>query len=213
MRSSRPFVVPLILLGLMVAQALADDEGKPFAEARIVLQMADGDAESQTRVLNVANNLIKHYGGPDFVDIEIVAYGPGLSLLYPGNANEERISSLLANDVRFVSCMNTVESPASAQAWSASPEGAPDMPIPATVEPDTVTGMPPPIMSALPMNRAPDCAESGAVFSARLSVSARKLTAVHALRTAVSGVCAPAKRSRRTTWVIPMRSTTATATW
>jgi intracellular sulfur oxidation DsrE/DsrF family protein len=73
MRSSRPFVVPLILLGLMVAQALADDEGKPFAEARIVLQMADGDAESQTRVLNVANNLIKHYGGPDFVDIEIVA--------------------------------------------------------------------------------------------------------------------------------------------
>jgi intracellular sulfur oxidation DsrE/DsrF family protein len=114
MRSSRPFVVPLILLGLMVAQALADDEGKPFAEARIVLQMADGDAESQTRVLNVANNLIKHYGGPDFVDIEIVAYGPGLSLLYPGNANEERISSLLANDVRFVSCMNTVESRAGA---------------------------------------------------------------------------------------------------
>ncbi|MDH3758177.1 MAG: hypothetical protein OES93_10010, partial [Gammaproteobacteria bacterium] len=65
---------------------------------------------SQTRVLNVANNLIKHYGGPDFVDIEIVAYGPGLSLLFPGNANEERISSLLTNEVRFVGCMNTVES-------------------------------------------------------------------------------------------------------
>ena len=110
MRSLYLFVVPMILLGLAGARALADDEGKPFAEARIVLQMADGDAESQTRVLNVANNLIKHYGGPDFVDIEIVAYGPGLSLLFRGSANEDRISSLLANDVRFVACMNTVES-------------------------------------------------------------------------------------------------------
>ena len=110
MRYVSLFAVPLIILVLAGAQAIADDEGKPFAEARIVLQMADADAESQTRVLNVANNLIKHYGGPDFVDIEIVAYGPGLSLLFPGSANEERISSLLANDVRFVGCMNTVES-------------------------------------------------------------------------------------------------------
>jgi intracellular sulfur oxidation DsrE/DsrF family protein len=110
MRSACLFAVPLILLGLLAAQASADDEGKPFAEAMIVLQVADGDAESQTRVLNVANNLIKHYGGPDFVDIEIVAYGPGLSLLFAGSANEERISSLLANDVRFVACMNTVDS-------------------------------------------------------------------------------------------------------
>jgi uncharacterized protein len=111
-RAAFLFAVPLIMLGLAVAQARADDddEGKPFAEARIVLQMADGDAESQTRVLNVANNLIKHYGGPDFVDIEIVAYGPGLSLLYPGNANEARIASLLTNEVRFVGCLNTVES-------------------------------------------------------------------------------------------------------
>ena len=112
MRAALLFAVPLVMLGLAGMQARADgeNEGKPFAEARIVLQVAEGNAESQTRVLNVANNLIKHYGGPDFVDIEIVAYGPGLSLLYPDNANEERISSLLANDVRFVGCMNTLES-------------------------------------------------------------------------------------------------------
>ena len=99
MRVAPLFAVSLIILGLADAQALADgDEDKPFAEAHIVLQMADGDAESQASVLNVANNLIKHYGGPDFVDIEIVAYGPG------------RISSLLSNEVRFVGCLNTVES-------------------------------------------------------------------------------------------------------
>jgi intracellular sulfur oxidation DsrE/DsrF family protein len=107
--------VKLATLSLLVAilaplSASAQDDDKPFAEAHIVLQLADGDAASQERVLSVANNLIKHYGGPDFVDIEIVAYGPGLALLFTGNENEQRISSLLANDVRFVGCLNTVES-------------------------------------------------------------------------------------------------------
>ena len=73
------------------------------------MQLGDGDAETQARVLNVANNLIKHYGGPDFVDIEIVAYGPGISLLFPDNSNAERISSLLVNEIKFIGCMNTVD--------------------------------------------------------------------------------------------------------
>ena len=103
--------ITLLLLAAIVVSPLAiAQDDKPFAEARIVLQLADGDAATQARVLNVANNLIKHYGGPDFVDIEIVAYGPGLSLLFPGNENAERISSLVANDVRFVGCLNTVAS-------------------------------------------------------------------------------------------------------
>lgn len=87
----------------------AAESEKPFAEAHVVLQLADDDAETQARAISVANNLIKHYGGPDFVDIEIVAYGPGISLLFPDNPNNERIRSLLANEVRFVGCMNTVE--------------------------------------------------------------------------------------------------------
>ena len=92
-----------------MAEEAIDSDSKPFAEANIVLQLGDGDIETQARVINVANNLIKHYGGPDFVNIEIVAYGPGISLLYPDNPNAERISSLLVSDVKFVGCMNTVE--------------------------------------------------------------------------------------------------------
>jgi len=106
---------PALLLSLLpVALALhckavvADESDKPFAEAHVVLQVADGDAESQGRALSVANNLIKHYGGPDFIDIEIVAYGPGLSLLYPDNPLLDRVSSLVSNDVRFAGCLNTV---------------------------------------------------------------------------------------------------------
>jgi intracellular sulfur oxidation DsrE/DsrF family protein len=82
---------------------------RPFAEAHIVLQLSEGGAEYQSRILNVANNLIKHYGGPDFVDIEIVAFGPGIALLYADNNNLDRISSLDTNGVRFVGCMNTMD--------------------------------------------------------------------------------------------------------
>jgi len=92
-----------------LADEAIDSHSKPFAEANIVLQLGDGDAKTQARVITVANNLIKHYGGPDSVNIEIVAYGPGISLLYPDNANAGRISSLLVSDVKFIGCMNTVE--------------------------------------------------------------------------------------------------------
>ena len=104
----------LALLGLLVAIAgqaadFPEADEKPFAEAHILLQLSDGEEAVQTRVLNVASNLLKHYGGPDMVDLEIVAFGPGISLLFAGSDQQERISSLAANGVRFVACMNTVE--------------------------------------------------------------------------------------------------------
>ena len=111
----KSFLISVLLLfgSSFTSQALSldstDSDDKPFAEASIVLQLGDGDAESQAQVISVANNLIKHYGGPDFVNLEIVAYGPGITLLYPDNPNAERISSLLVSDVKFVACMNTVE--------------------------------------------------------------------------------------------------------
>ena len=103
--------VAALLCGLFLASAgqpAQASEDKPFAEAHIVLQLGDGDADIQARTLSVANNLIKHYGGPEMVDLEIVAYGPGISLLYPDSEQHERVASLLASEVRFVACMNTV---------------------------------------------------------------------------------------------------------
>lgn len=103
-------LLTLFTLLFVAAPVAAQNDDKPFAEAFIVLQVSDSDPEVQARVVNVANNLVKHYGGPDMVDIEVVAFGPGLSLLFPGNAQEERIRSLLASDVRFTGCLNTLSS-------------------------------------------------------------------------------------------------------
>ena len=107
LKSIPGFLALLTLLCLSV-QAQAAPSEKPFAEQKIVLQLSDDDAAKQTLVLNVANNLIKHYGA-DKVDIEIVAFGPGLRLLFADNVNNGRINSLVeGSGVRFAACQNTI---------------------------------------------------------------------------------------------------------
>jgi len=95
-----------VLFGAGVASA-ADE--KPFAELKVVLQISDSDPFKQTLVLNVARNLIKHYG-PDRVDLEVVAFGPGLRLFFADNANKGRIQGLVDDGaVRFSACGNTMK--------------------------------------------------------------------------------------------------------
>jgi intracellular sulfur oxidation DsrE/DsrF family protein len=81
---------------------------KPFAEHRIVLQLSDNDPRKQSLVISVAYNLLKLYD-PDKVAIEIVAFGPGIDLLRPDNANRKLVESLVAQGVRVDICLNTVD--------------------------------------------------------------------------------------------------------
>jgi len=89
------------------ANDVKGEEFKPFAEKHVILQLSDQANEAV--VLDTANNLIKNYGGPDMVDIEIVAFGKGVRLLYAGNEHEVRIASLVENGVRFYICQNTLD--------------------------------------------------------------------------------------------------------
>lgn len=81
-------------------------EQKPFAESRVALQISDADPFKQHLILNVASNLIKHYG-PDEVDVEIVAFGPGLKLLLEDGEQADRIAALADQGVRFSACQNS----------------------------------------------------------------------------------------------------------
>jgi hypothetical protein len=98
----------LALLGavFLSTAAVAQDE-KPFADQKFVLQISDMDPSKQTLVLNVAGNILKAYG-PDQADVEIVAFGPGLRLLFEGNSNTDRIQGLVDQGVRFYACQNTI---------------------------------------------------------------------------------------------------------
>ncbi len=105
---NRPFRWLMIAWLLCLAPWAQAADDKPFAEKKVVLQISDRDAYKQTLVLNVASNLIKYYG-PDKVDVEIVAFGPGLRLLFADNSNASRIDSLASGSgVRFSACSNTL---------------------------------------------------------------------------------------------------------
>ena len=72
---------------------------------KVVLQLSDGSPDKQTLVLNVANNLLKAF---DDIEVEVVAFGPGLRLLFVDNANTGRVQSLAASGVKFAACGNTM---------------------------------------------------------------------------------------------------------
>ena len=97
----------MLLCTLLVMWTAMAQEEKPFAEHKFVLQISDMDPFKQTLVLNVAGNILKAYG-QDQADVEIVAFGPGLRLLFEENSNSERIDGLVSSGVRFFACQNTI---------------------------------------------------------------------------------------------------------
>jgi len=105
--------LPLSLIAILLSGhslLAADLESKPFAEQRVILQISDSDAQRQAMILSISNNLIKHYGSPDLIDIEIIAFGPGVSFLFAaGNPHQTMINSLMKNNVRFYVCENTLQ--------------------------------------------------------------------------------------------------------
>ena len=94
------------LLCVSASQSVVVAE-ESLADTKIVLQISDPNPFKQTLVLNVAGNL-KRILGPDNVDVEIVAFGPGLRLLMADNANKQRIQGLVGSGVRFSACEVTL---------------------------------------------------------------------------------------------------------
>lgn len=99
-------IVAAVLLA--VTFSLSNTASAVDKERKVILQISDGSPERQTLVLNVANNLQEFYG-VDKVKIEIVAFGPGLQLLFKNNANKDRIGGLIGRGVQFSACENTVK--------------------------------------------------------------------------------------------------------
>ena len=102
-----------LLFGLFIClPSFAAQEEAPlpdtFADHKVVLQISDSDPFKQTLVLNVAGNLQKYYGAAN-LDIEIVAFGPGVRLMFDSNTNKGRIERLIAAGVRFSACQNTIK--------------------------------------------------------------------------------------------------------
>ncbi len=75
---------------------------------KVVIQVSTDDAGTQKLALNNAVNVQKDFG-IDNVKIEIVAYGPGLSLLTDKSKQAQRVESLATQNIRFSACANTMK--------------------------------------------------------------------------------------------------------
>jgi len=99
-----------ILLSTLVLFSLSFFSNIAFADGskhKLVIQVSTDDARTQKIAMNNAVNLQKLYG-PDNVDIEIVAYGPGLKMLTAKSDFSKRVQSLAIQDIKFSACMNTM---------------------------------------------------------------------------------------------------------
>ncbi len=99
-------VVASLLIISAVPPAMAEDKSLP--EYKYVLHIDDMDPSKQELILNNARNLLDAYP-PGDADIEIVAYGPGLRLMFAENVNAPRMDSLAQSGVRFSACDNTLK--------------------------------------------------------------------------------------------------------
>ena len=99
-----------ILGALLFAVALVS----PFAanaakdgRHHVAIQVSDNDPGKWNLALNVAENLQEAYG-KDKVDVEIVAYGPGLNMLKSESKVAARMNKAQDSSVTLVACANTM---------------------------------------------------------------------------------------------------------
>lgn len=95
----------LFVAGLGASAVNAD---MSLAKHKVVVQSSNSDPELQGLALVIAGNLQKHYG-MDNVDIEVVAYGPGLGILTVDSPNAAKVKSLLDHNIKFSACEGTLK--------------------------------------------------------------------------------------------------------
>ncbi|AOF87544.1 hypothetical protein BSY239_1368 [Hydrogenophaga sp. RAC07] len=76
-------------------------------KTQVVLQVSDPDPAKWNLALNNARNAQVDLGA-DKVDIEIVAYGPGINMLKFDAVTANRVSEAVKNGVKIVACENTM---------------------------------------------------------------------------------------------------------
>lgn len=92
----------LLVANTSTAQMIDDPEHK------VVIQVSTADPLTQKIALNNAVNVQKILG-IDNVAVEVVAYGPGLSILTPKSPESHRIPDLALQNITFSACGNTMK--------------------------------------------------------------------------------------------------------
>lgn len=99
-------IVGLICSGVLLLGAMAMPV-QAAEKARLVIQVSDNDSAKWNLALNNAKNIQKDLGNNN-VEMEIVAYGPGINMLKAESEVGNRIDEAVASGVKVLACENTM---------------------------------------------------------------------------------------------------------
>lgn len=74
---------------------------------KVIFQVSDNDPQKWNLALNNAKNVQQDLGAGN-VDVEIVAYGPGIGMLKLDSPAGNRVGEALSKGVKVVACENTM---------------------------------------------------------------------------------------------------------
>src|SRR5438093_10205091 len=103
----------LLAIAWTAAVVAAGGIGSAFSEQvaaaanKVVVQVSDADPAKWNLALNNVRNLQADLGAKN-VDIEIVAYGPGIGMLKADSVVGNRIGEAMSNGVKMAACENTM---------------------------------------------------------------------------------------------------------
>jgi uncharacterized protein len=103
---NRRTLLSLIGLGSVAAPALAQSK-KSGAKQRLILQVSDNDPAKWSLALTNAK-MVQLELGQEHVQIEIIAYGPGLEMLKGESKVADRLAGALDDNVGLIACENTM---------------------------------------------------------------------------------------------------------
>lgn len=76
-------------------------------KAKVVFQVSDSDPAKWGLTLNNVRNAQADLG-EESIDVEIVAYGPGIAMLKGDSSVAQRVSAALKTGVKVMACENTM---------------------------------------------------------------------------------------------------------
>lgn len=104
----RGFVSMVAVAALAILAPVASHAQTSALKNKVVFQVSDGDAPKWGLTLNNAKNVQDDLGA-DNVEVEIVAYGPGIGMLKGNSSVGSRVADALKNGVKIVACENTMK--------------------------------------------------------------------------------------------------------
>ena len=101
----RVFIIAVLAGAAALAVMPAD--AQQAVRPKVVVQMSEADPAKWNLALNNVRNLQVDLGAAN-IDIELVAYGPGIGMLKADSVVGNRIDEALAAGVKVLACENTM---------------------------------------------------------------------------------------------------------